>query len=223
MMRPSLLDFAAVRRYLDRRVLCAVSTADRRVALTFDDGPHPEHTPALLDLLADRGVRATFFLVGRRVRCYPELVQRTVREGHEVGNHGDAHLPIILLSRRRLAAELERAETAIRNAAGVRPRYFRPPMGWINDRSLGVVRGMGYEPVIGDIHPRDSSRPGTDRIVSHVLDRVAPGSIIILHDGGWSLAVDRSQSVRAASRIIDRLHDQGYRFETLSTLSGRRP
>jgi peptidoglycan/xylan/chitin deacetylase (PgdA/CDA1 family) len=223
MMRPSLLDFAAVRRYLDRRVLCSVSTPERTLAVTFDDGPHPEHTPALLDLLAAAGVRATFFLVGRRVRRYPELARRAAGEGHELGNHGDAHLPITFLTRRRLETEVGRAETSIGDATGVRPLYFRPPMGWIDDRSLRVVRKMGYEPVIGSIHPRDSSRPGVGRIVNHVVERAAPGSIIILHDGGWRIAVDRRQSVQAAAGIIERLRDQGYRFQTLSRLSGRNP
>lgn len=222
MIRPSLLDVAAVRRYLERRVLCSIPTRERRVALTFDDGPHPAHTPALLDVLGASGVPATFFLVGRRVRRYPELVRRAVREGHELGNHGYAHLPIVFLPRKRLESEIRRTEAAIGDAAGVRPAYFRPPMGWITDRSLQVVREMGYEPVIGSIHPRDSSRPGTDGIVRHVLERVAPGAVIILHDGGWRIAVDRTQSVRAAARLIERLRDQGYRFQTLSELSGRR-
>jgi peptidoglycan/xylan/chitin deacetylase (PgdA/CDA1 family) len=217
-VRPSLLDSARIRRHLADRLLISVATPEKRVALTFDDGPNSRHTPELLDLLGEHGVRVTFFLVGRRVRQFPDLARRIVAEGHEVGNHGMHHLPLVLLPPPLLRREVEAAGSVIETVTGVRPRYFRPPMGWFTDRALATIRGLGYEPVIGNIHPRDSSRPGTGRIVDHVLTRVSPGSIIILHDGGWVESVDRSQSIRAVGTIVQSLEDRGYRFATLSEL-----
>lgn len=219
-MRNSLLDLEAVRRYLSGRVLVEMETGEPEVALTFDDGPHPRHTPWLLDLLAGRGVPATFFLVGRRVRAFSPLVRRMVEDGHEVANHGDHHIPITVLPPPLLRRELRAAARAITEAAGVAPRFFRPPMGWINDPALRTVRGLGFRPVIGSIHPRDFTRPGVDRIVEHVRARVRPGSIVILHDGGARLTVDRSQTVAAVGRLIDELAGRGYRFRTLSGPAG---
>lgn len=215
-MGNSLLDVEAVRRYLSGRVLVEMETREALVALTFDDGPHPRYTPRLLDLLSERGIPATFFLVGRRVRAFPALVRRMVAEGHEVASHGDFHIPITVLPAPLLRRELRAAARAITEAAGTAPRYFRPPMGWINDAALRTVRTLGYRPVIGSIHPRDFTRPGVERIVAHVTARVRPGSVIILHDGGARLGVDRTQTVAAAGRLIDELSGRGYRFRTLS-------
>jgi peptidoglycan/xylan/chitin deacetylase (PgdA/CDA1 family) len=220
-MRPSLLDYAVIRNHLAKRLLVSVETTEKRVALTFDDGPNPRHTPELLDLLAEHHVRITFFLVGKRVWRHPELARRIVVDGHEVGNHGMNHIPLPVLPRPLLSREVEEAGELIERASGARPRWFRPPMGWFTDGSLRAVRELGYEPVIGDVHPRDSSRPGADRIVSHVLERILPGSIIILHDGGWSDEVDRSQSIEAVRRLIGLLRERGYELMTLSELVGK--
>jgi peptidoglycan/xylan/chitin deacetylase (PgdA/CDA1 family) len=217
-MRRSLLDVASVRNRLERHLLCSVATEEKRLALTFDDGPHPRHTPRLLDVLAAKGIQATFFLVGRRVATFPGLAREIAARGHEIGNHGYAHVPLPFLPGALLEREVERAGRAIEDATGVRPRFFRPPMGWFTVRALGRVRRLGYEPVIGTVHPRDSSRPGTRRIVEHVAARAGPGAILILHDGGWNLGADRSQSIEAADRIIDILRERGYRFQTLSGL-----
>lgn len=218
-MTRSLLDNPYVRAHLDRHLLCSIATGERHVALTFDDGPHPRHTPELLDHLDRAGVKATFFLVGRRVREFPEIARNIALRGHEIGNHGFAHVPITLLPAPMLQREIGDAAKIIEGATGKRTRFFRPPMGWFTASALRIVRALGHEPVIGSIHPRDSRRPGTDAIVNHVLERVSPGGIIILHDGGWTLRSDRSQSVTAASRLLEELPLRGYRFQTLSALS----
>jgi len=96
-MRTSLLDMPAVRAYLNQRILCEVETDEKRVALTFDDGPHPRHTPELLDMLARKSIRATFFVVGRRVKQFPRVLERVAAEGHEIGNHTSHHVPLSLL------------------------------------------------------------------------------------------------------------------------------
>ncbi|MDH3215435.1 MAG: polysaccharide deacetylase family protein [Candidatus Krumholzibacteria bacterium] len=217
-MTRSLLDIPKFRDYLGKRILLSVATDEKRVALTFDDGPNPRHTPALLDMLGAKGIRATFFVVGRWARKFPHLLERTVREGHEVGNHSDIHVPLSLLPARLIRREINVTERVIVGATGVRPRFLRPPMGWFNDKVLSIAKKMGYRPVIGSIHPRDSNKPGAKFIVDYVLPRVEPGGIIILHDGGRRVVSDRSQTVRAVDRISDQLLQHGYRFETMSEL-----
>jgi peptidoglycan-N-acetylglucosamine deacetylase len=217
----SLLDNVAVRAHLDRHLLCAVATDEKRLALTFDDGPHPRHTQELLDRLDAAGVKATFFLVGRRVSAFPDLARAIADRGHEIGNHGYLHVPITVLPPPLLRREVAKGGEAIEKATGKRPRFFRPPMGWITASALRIVRELGYEPVIGSIHPRDSTRPGIDAIVDHVLARIAPGAIIILHDGGWSVRSDRSQSIQAVGRLLEEIPRRGYRFETLGRLAAR--
>lgn len=218
-MRRSFLDIPAVRSYLNERILCEVKTRERRIALTFDDGPHPRHTPALLDMLGAKGIRATFFVVGRRVERFAQVLERTATEGHEIGNHTRHHLPLSLLHGGLIRRQIASTERLIVDATGRRPRFLRPPMGWFNNRVLSVAREMGYDPVIGSIHPRDSRSPGVDVILNHIRPRVEPGAIIILHDGGWSLRVDRRQTIEATDRITDELLADGYRFDTLSELA----
>jgi peptidoglycan/xylan/chitin deacetylase (PgdA/CDA1 family) len=221
-MKHEILDYARVREYLARRrFLCRVATGEKRVALTFDDGPHPVHTAEILEMCARKKIRATFFVVGRQVRRFPEIAARIAAEGHEIGNHTDRHIPLSVLTPSMIRRELAVAHELVVRAAGVEPVFFRPPMGWFNDIVVREVMKMGYRPVIGSIHPHDSRRPGAGEIAEHVLSRIEPGAIVILHDGGSMRGADRSQTVRAADRITSELLDQGYRFETLSGLTGK--
>ena len=98
-MSPSMLDIPSVREYLGQKLICEVENSEKRLALTFDDGPNPRNTPPLLELLARKGIKATFFVVGRRVRRFRDLLKQTFDEGHEIGNHGDHHVPLSFLPR----------------------------------------------------------------------------------------------------------------------------
>lgn len=218
-MSPSLLDIASVRDYLGKRLLCGVQTSEKRLALTFDDGPNPHNTPELLDTLAAKEIRATFFVVGRRVRRFRDLLARTAAAGHEIGNHCDHHVPLSPLPAAIIRRELNVCGDLVAAVTGRRPRFMRPPMGWINDKVLETTRELGYEPVIGSIHPQDSRRPGTTTILRRIRRRLEPGAIIILHDGGWRIGCNRSQTIAAVDIITDELLQAGYRFETLSELT----
>jgi peptidoglycan/xylan/chitin deacetylase (PgdA/CDA1 family) len=215
---PSLLDVTAVRKFLSRRLLCQVATSRRAIALTFDDGPHPRHTPWLLDMLAAKGISATFFVVGRRVRRHREILARASAAGHEIGNHGNRHVPLSLLPSGLIARELMVCGDLVQETIGTRPHFMRPPMGWINDRVLRVSRELGFEPVIGSIHPRDSRQPGLPVILGRLRARIEPGAIIILHDGGWRLEASRQQTLQAVDILTDELLAAGYAFPTLSEL-----
>ena len=215
----SLLDNDKFRQYLGQRVFCEVATEEKVVALTFDDGPNPTHTPALLSMLERKGIRATFFVVGRRVQRFPDIVVRAVEAGHEIANHTWWHIGLTLLPPAEIRRTIRATTALVERRTGVKPRFVRPPMGWINDVVLGAIRETGHTPVIGSIHPQDSRKPGTDVIVNRVLRRIAPGAVIILHDGGWRERSDRRQSVAAADEITDALLAQGYRFLTLSEMA----
>jgi peptidoglycan/xylan/chitin deacetylase (PgdA/CDA1 family)/SAM-dependent methyltransferase len=154
----------------------------RRVALTFDDGPDPATTPALLSLLAERGLRATFFLVGERIRRHPELAAAIRDAGHELGNHSHRHDPLLMLrGRRRLAADVAECQAALA-ACGVRTRAFRPPAGLTNPRLRGALSPLGLQCVTFDCRARDAGNRRVAGLARRLLRRVRPGSIVLLHD-----------------------------------------
>lgn len=185
------------------------------VALTYDDGPDPASTPQLLDLLRERGARATFFCVGRRSRAHPVLVRRIHAEGHDLGGHGDAHSPwSIFYSLRRMRAEIEAGQAALAEVTGERPRDFRPPYGHNTHRTARVAREEGLR--IPGWEVRGIDLPGFDpeRVARRVLSGVRAGSIVLLHDG------DRRPEavVAATAAILDGLEQRGLRPVGLSTL-----
>jgi len=216
----NLLESERVRSFIRGKLLLSVPTPERRAALTFDDGPSPRNTPALLDVLSRHRIRATFFLVGRNVRRFPGIVTRIAGEGHEIGNHSEHHLFLPFLPTPLLRREIRIPAKRIEGLVGKRPRFFRPPMGWFSPRVLRVLAEEGFDPVIGSIHPQDSRRLPAERIEAYVMARIRPGSVVILHDGGRTPRTDRSGTVAAVDRIAGRLLAGGYRFETLSELVG---
>jgi len=188
----------------------------RRVALTFDDGPNPEATPAILDALASRGVKATFFILGRHAERWPELVKRVAAEGHAIGNHGYYHRKLHFKSPGYVRSDLTLGLEAIRSAADVRPEWFRAPHGFRSPWVTAIAASLGERTVGWSLGVWDSALPGADAIVQRTVAGTKPGSILLLHDGdGYDPAGDRMQTAQAVPIIIDRLHDLGYRFELL--------
>ncbi len=203
---------------LTERIFWQARTEKPIVALSFDDGPHPTFTRSLLDYFDREQVPATFFLIGRYVQRNPELARRIAGAAHEIGNHTWSHRMLPFLPVRQIREEISRTHEIISEVTGRMPLYFRPPMGLFTKKTVSVVEQMGYRHVVGDVYPRDPNRPGTKKIIRRVLKRVRPGSLIILHDGGNTRNLDRSQTVQAVQEIVPRLKDQGYRFVTLSEL-----
>jgi len=210
--------------FLAERILWRVNTPENVVALSFDDGPHPEFTPAVIDILERHKIPATFFLVGRHVRQHPQLVGRLACGPYEIANHTYSHRILPMLSDHAVLDEIRHADEIIREATTRPLRWLRPPMGLFSRRVMDLIEGSGYMTVIGDVYPRDPNLPGRERIHRRVMQRVRPGSIIILHDGGNTRRVDRSQTVWAVERIVQNLLSQHYRFVTISELEalGRR-
>lgn len=194
------------------------STDEPKVALTFDDGPHAASTPQILGLLQRFNVSATFFLVGKHLEKHHEIARKMVSAGHEIGNHTYSHSLLYASTKKRIRDEIGRTDTLLRNIEGVEPKFFRPPAGFFTKQVLDIAERLGYKTVVGDVYPRDPHLPGKEKIVDRVLQRTGAGSIIILHDGGNSRRVDRSQTLEALSEIIPSLRNKGFEFLTLSEL-----
>ncbi len=181
------------------------------IALTIDDGPDPEWTPKVLDLLARHHVVATFCLVGDAIREHPELAKRIAAAGHAICNHTMSHpQPFAGLSSERMIAEVTGAHREIWKTTGVTSRLFRSPGGDWSPAVLATVAENGMQPLDWDIDPRDWARPGTGAIEAELL-HAKPGSILLSHDGGG----DRSQTLSALTTVIPVLQSRGLTFVTL--------
>ena len=190
-----------------REASAASSCPRGHIALTFDDGPS-RHTPSVLDALRRRDVPATFFVVGQRVRSSPSLVRRQHREGHAVANHTYRHERLTSLSDSRIRSTVGATHRAIRDAGAPAVRAVRPPYGATSSRVRRVLRDAGYAHVLWSIDPQDWRGHSSSTIARHVTARLAPGAIILLHDGGSTTP----NTVRALPRIIDTAHARGYCF-----------
>lgn len=193
--------------------------SDRKVvALTFDDGPNPDATPLILQTLREKGVRATFFVLGSHAERWPELVRRISHEGHQLGNHGYFHRKLQFKSPFYVSRDIRLGIRAIKRAGAPAPRLFRAPHGFRSPWTTPIASSYGERTVGWSLGVWDSDRPGADEIVRRTMEGVEPGSIILLHDGdGYNPDGDRMQTAAALPIIIDRLKDQGYEFATLPT------
>jgi len=198
------------------RVISAVPSRDGQLALTFDDGPNPVATPAILDALGERGVKASFFVLGRHTERWPQLVRRMADEGHVVCNHGYYHRKLHLRSPSYVRRDLELGTRAIIDACGAEPRFFRAPHGFRSPWVTSIARSLGQRTVGWTRGVWDSARPGVDAIVSRTVRAARRGAILLLHDGdGYDPLGDRSQTAQAVPIVVDRIHGAGLRFVTL--------
>ena len=180
----------------------------RRIALTFDDGPHPYYTDLLLDGLAERGVKATFFLLGENIEGREDVIRRMSEEGHLIGNHTFYHVDINSLSMEEACAEIRDTSEAIRAITGQQVEYVRPPYGnWNKELECQVM----MIPVFWTLDTLDWKVKNTDRIVREVLEDVEENDVILMHDSYRT-------TVEAALRIVDELQKKGYEFVTADEL-----
>ena len=186
------------------------------VALTFDDGPNPQATPAILDALAAGGAKASFFILGRHAERWPDLVKRIAAEGHCVCNHGYYHRKLHLKSPRYVRNDLQLGTAAIVTACGARPAFFRAPHGFRSPWVTYIARTLGQRTVGWGHGVWDSACPGVEVIVERTLRVAKPGAILLLHDGdGYDPLGDRMQTARAVPHIIDRIREAGLELTTL--------
>ncbi|MEU0615519.1 glycosyltransferase [Streptomyces albogriseolus] len=196
-----------------------LSVPDRRLVLTFDDGPDPTWTPKVLDVLKKHDAHAVFFVTGTMASRYPDLVQRMVDEGHELGLHTFNHPDLSLQSTKRIDWELSQNQLALTGAAGIRTSLFRPPYSSfsaaMDNESWPVTQyigSRGYLTVVNNTDSEDWKRPGVDEIIRRATPENGKGAIVLMHDSGG----DRSQTVAALDRFLPDLKDKGYEFDNLT-------
>lgn len=199
---PAVTAVGPVRRQLAPRL--AGTAPGRHIALTFDDGPDPDSTPAFLDLLGRHDRRATFFVLGSQVRAHPSLLRRMVDEGHEVGVHGWTHRCTLTIAPTRQVAELRAAKDVIEDVTGTPARWYRPPYGVSSTASLLACRRLDLTPVLWSAWGRDWERSATrSRIVATVQRTLRPGGTVLLHDtdlharGDWRRGLEATEDLLA--------------------------
>lgn len=194
-----------LRRIIDER--------KKKVALTFDDGPWPRQTDAILRILDAEGVPATFFVIGKQVKAHPDIVRQAVRAGHAIGNHTYHHVNLTATDAEHLASEIVGTSRAVVSAAGVAPRWLRPPGGAIDAVAYREASRQGLRVALWTVDPQDWRKGKTaDEIEAEVVRAVTPGAVILLHDGGG----DRRETIAALPGIIRRLRAKGYEFVPLA-------
>ena len=182
------------------------------IAMTFDDGPSAENTPRLLEMLKQRNIKATFFLIGQNVASNPDLVRRILAEGHEIGNHSWTHPQLSRLSDQKVTAEITKTQDAIKDASGFTPTLLRPPYGAITSRQREWIENQfGLSIILWSVDPFDWKRPGASVISQRILSQARPGAIILSHD-------IHKQTVDAMPATLDGLMRKGFKFVTVSQL-----
>lgn len=196
----------------------SIPVSEPFIAMTFDDGPVSQNTPRLLDMLAARGIKATFFTVGENAQRYPNIIRRIAAEGHELANHTWTHPWLTRLSDEAAKAELQRSQEALVSISGVKPRMYRPPFGDITLRhEEWIMKEFGYPTILWSVDCGDSKRGSTAASVrANVVRETRPGAIILVHDL-------HSWSVDAMPGTLDDLLAKGFRFVTMSQLLAMGP
>ncbi|MFI8192146.1 glycosyltransferase [Streptomyces sp. NPDC085946] len=197
----------------------SLSLPDHRLVLTFDDGPDPEWTPKVLDVLKKHDAHAVFFVTGTMASRYPELVKRMVDEGHEIGLHTFNHPDLSYQSKKRIDWELSQNQLALAGAAGIRSSLFRPPYSSfayaMDNKSWPVteyIGSRGYITVVNNTDSEDWRKPGVDEIIRRATPKDGAGAIVLMHDSGG----DRRQTVEALEIFLPQLDEQGYKFQNLT-------
>jgi peptidoglycan/xylan/chitin deacetylase (PgdA/CDA1 family) len=206
----------AVARLLGRSsaVVVCVPTRARAVAVTVDDGPHAELTLEVLRVLERHDARATFFFLGAGVARHPDLAAAALAAGHEIGNHGWRDRAAVLQSRAAFSRDLRRTAAAVLAATGQEPTFVRPGSGWFRPVHLREVRDAGWTLALGSVAVLDLRVGDVEREARFVVDRLQPGAVVVLHEGGR----DRAGVVPLLDRVLTGARDRGYRCITLSEL-----
>lgn len=199
------------------KVVWEVQTGEKKIALTFDDGPDPVKTEQILDLLKQYNAKATFFVVGNKVERYPKTIKRELAEGHEIANHTYSHVYFNRsVNPTTVQNEIVKTQQVLEKVTGTKTNLFRPPGGFYNDRSVNITKNLGYTTILWSWHQdtNDWRRPGVDYIVNKVLNNARNGDIVLMHD--YNPGTD--QTVQAVSKILPVLAERGYKFVTVSEL-----
>ena len=192
------------------------------MALTFDDGPYPPYTGRLLDVLKEKKIRATFFLVGEQARLYPDLVRRMVDEGHTVGLHAFRHRDFLKLTEEEKEKDLQQGKEILQSITGKKPNYWRPPHGFRDSSVMKIAEEKQLQVVNWSVIPRDWTGIDKQEIYNRVMDKAEDGAVVLLHDGDSPLyKASRQATVDAVGPLIDSLREKGYHLVSLEEYTGR--
>lgn len=200
----------------EKIVITEAHTDQKVLALTFDDGPDPVNTPLVLDFLSKHQAKATFFVLGQYAEKYPQIIKRMADEGHEIGNHSFSHPDFNRENSKSIQEQIKSTNQIIYSLTGNKPRFFRPPGGYLSYEMVDIVRKekmlIGYWSYIQD--PKDWKGKKAEQIADYIKSHAQPGQIIILHDGG----PNGEQTALALDILIPKLKQEGYQFVTLTEL-----
>ncbi|SEO32434.1 polysaccharide deacetylase family protein [Paenibacillus sp. OV219] len=198
-------------------IIWELPMAKKDIALTFDDGPSPKATEEILDLLKEYNAKATFFVLGHRVKQFPNIIKREVAEGHEVANHTFHHVFFTNgITPATVQKEIVSTEDSLIELTGRKPQLFRPPGGYYNEQTVEIAKRLGYTTVLWSWHQdtEDWRSPGIGFIVRKVLNNARSGDIVLLHD----YVTGNIHTVKALRVILPELAERGFRFVTVSEL-----
>lgn len=187
-----------------------------KIALTFDDGPHPRYTPQILDILDKYGIKATFFAIGINADRYPDTMEMVINRGHEIGNHTYTHPHVDRIDSVTLHGEIERCENALFSHTDYKTKLFRPPEGMIDGYVKSVIKQLDYKVILWDIDTMDWAHTPPEVIAENVINNVSSGDIILMHD----YISYYSPTPEALERFIPILLEKGYKFVVISELIG---
>lgn len=210
----SVLAFAFPIRVWAYEAYHSAKNPSKKIALTFDDGPHPSQTKQILDILDRFGVHATFFMVGVNIEHYPEAAGEVVRRGHEVGNHTYSHAKIGKMSELEVRRELDACEALLVDLLGYEPHLFRPPQGALSDAIESCSFEHDYRLILWSLDTRDWEVKNAERIANCVLSNIKGGDIVLMHD----YIGTHSRTAQALEQILPVLIARGYEFVTVSEL-----
>jgi peptidoglycan/xylan/chitin deacetylase (PgdA/CDA1 family) len=194
------------------------------IALTFDDGPDGVYTPKILDILKEENAKASFFLIGKRIKHFPAITRRIYTEGHCIGNHSHNHTWLPGMQHKLMLKEISHTEFLIDSVVGYSSKYFRAPWGAIDKNQTEALTALGYTVFKWDIdsHDWDAKHTSVDEIVNQVVSLAHPGCIVLLHSADFAGIEGREKTLAALPRIIHALKDKHYRFVTLEELMRER-
>ena len=199
---------------LDDPVYNSNAKVNKKIALTFDDGPHPKQTGKIADLLNLYDVKATFFVIGVNAHNYPSALKKVIESGHEIGNHTFSHNILKSMPRIKIEEEIFNTEKEIQNETNERSLLIRPPCGLYSDTLIEIAKDENYKIILWTIDTHDWKHASTDSIVNNILNNIKNGDIILFHD----YISGETNTLNALKKVIPKLKAMGYEFVTVSEL-----
>ncbi len=197
-----------------KQIIRSGSDESPKIALTFDDGPHPKKTDEILDLLEEYHIHSTFFIIGQNAMYYPAPLKRAVALGHEIGNHTFCHDGVSKMSKTMIEKELRDTETVIYELTGTPVHLFRPPEGNCSENILTAAKNEDYSVILWTVDTKDWELVSTEKIVQTIEKNIKNGSILLFHD----YTLPGAHTLDALKIVIPKLLDKGYEFVTVSEL-----